>query len=634
MRLRFDPEVDGDERAAARARDELVERFRQWLEGRPAAPGVDAWDAQLLLEWKWSYVDGDYGWWVRGHIDELLLEHLPRKLSASPDEVEPLPESLAAFFTFLEEEGLLDPRGDSAEALGARARAQKRAFLDAMADPANFGMAKRLFTAGGIGLDEPPTQEALDEAMAAFNALPFEERGRILGLDGLDAAGGLGGGGPLPPPEAIALPVRPLPTDEELERAAEDVALLRRVDGLHHALGEDGIKLTKAGNPTVADGKRLAAVLGVDEGIDTIRSAAELPELFGVAQVAMRAGAVTHRNGRFVAVGRWAKQPPVDRWQRVVDAVFEVGPATLCFGAVEPAPAHLAAVADEGAVHFLAMLWLAGEPVPLEAFVETLEVASRMYPRSARIMALAPDVGRSVCESRVEDVFGSLSSAGLVHRTGDEVSLTTAAARLAVEVLEEEGFDLVGPDELRALDATLLLDLLEERGDEPGAVGAIWCVGRGAEAAAREVVAAMLADPAPTRMLVGYGVLGGIGDAAVEVVRGALDTPIGPMGWLFLTDHDAVDPETVPREAVVRAGVHTMLALSELGSPADLVESLLGGIPIEDHAGLIDDMATSDDPAVGDLLETLGRHHPHKPVAKHARKAAHRWRSRRGSVAR
>lgn len=88
-------------------------------------------------------------------VDEVLLEHLPRKLSAAPDEAASIPSSLAAFVAFLDEEGLLDERSDPAEAVAAQALAPRRAFLEPMDDPANFGMAKRLF--GFAGVDDETT---------------------------------------------------------------------------------------------------------------------------------------------------------------------------------------------------------------------------------------------------------------------------------------------------------------------------------------------------------------------------------------------------------------------------------------------------------------------------------------------
>jgi len=168
VKMRFAPE---DEKAAARARERLVTRFAGWLEHHPEHGRADPWDADLLLEWKWAYADGDYGCWTRADVDDVLLDHLPRKLSASAEDAASIPVSTDAFMRFLDDEGLLDQRSEPADVVGTRALAQQRAFADAMADPANFGMAKRLFAFAGLDPDEPPDQATLGAALERL----FEE---------------------------------------------------------------------------------------------------------------------------------------------------------------------------------------------------------------------------------------------------------------------------------------------------------------------------------------------------------------------------------------------------------------------------------------------------------------------------
>jgi hypothetical protein len=100
---------------------------------------------------------------------------------------------------------------------------------------------------------------------------------------------------------------------------------------------------------------------------------------------------------------------------------------------------------------------------------------------------------------------------------------------------------------------------------------------------------------------------------------------------VYLAASGVVVGSDVPREAVIEAGVNLFLGLADSGSPADLIESILQNQTLDEQPGFIDDLGRSDHPRTGELLELIGRHHPEKTVAKHARKVAHRWRSGLGS---
>ncbi len=100
---------------------------------------------------------------------------------------------------------------------------------------------------------------------------------------------------------------------------------------------------------------------------------------------------------------------------------------------------------------------------------------------------------------------------------------------------------------------------------------------------------------------------------------------------MFLVSAGVVADTDVPRETVIEAAVGTLLGMADVGSPADIIESMLQGQRLDEQQGFIDDLARSGHPRVGELLELIGRHHPDKGVAKHTRKAAHRWRSRHGA---
>lgn len=615
MRLTFGPY---DEHAAAAAREALTERFAEWLQRRDAR-GADAEDARLLLDWKWDYGDGDYATWRRADVDELLLEHLPRKLSAPPAEAASIPASLAAFAAFLAEEGLLSNRSDAAEEVGRRALAQQRAFEDAMADPSRFGMAKRLFDFAGFDSDDIVDQDALDKAVARFNSLPFEERDRILGLSDR----------PAPEPDLPLLPVLAIPSEAVLVALASEVPMLDAVERLHAAVGEAGIRLTKAGNPTVADGRRLADAVGVDADVRDIRSSAELPELFAIARVAQLVGALEIHGPRLRASPSWTERGVVARWRDVVSGTLDAGASTLHFGAYTPMPWQLAELADGLALHVLALLWLDGSELPVGAFVEVLQAAQLDLDRSGSATASMLELG-PIAERRIDEVIESLVAVGVVELSEGAARLTAAAPALVADALSDVGFDVLLPASLRELSAESFVDQFMERDDDPAIVMSIWAGDRDSAALAAELIATLLDRPEPARVLCGFVLLQELGDAALGPVEAALDSAVAPLAWLHLMSAGRIDPEDVPREIMVEAGVNLFAAMADVGSPADVIDPLLGGISPADQGRFVGELASSHHPRTGELLELIGRHHPDRAVGKHARKAAHRWRSAHG----
>jgi hypothetical protein len=617
MRMRFDVDTPGDEDAAHAAREHLVAQFGQWVGTRDEYEAADPSDVDLLLSWKWGYGDGDFGRWARADVDEVLLDHLPGKLSASTDAAASIPLSLAAWVHFLDDNRLLDAASEPADVLASRALAQQRAFLDAMADPANVGMAKGLLGALGVG-DDLSDQAALDAAISRFNDLPFDERGEILGLD----TPGVGDPDDL---ELPPLPFRAMPSPASVDAPTGDVPLLRKVDALVNALDAAGAKLTRAGNLALADGRRLVAATGVGDRVEGVRSTTELRELFAVAQVAQLAGATEVVGNMLRPVGAWADEPTGARWRRVVDAVLEAGAATLAFGAHVPLQAQLAELADQMAYHLLAILWGADEPIPVEMFVDMMDEAAHI---TAPLGADGLDGVRAVCRNRLHDVVTTLGEAGVVATSGaGGVAFTEAGPLLVGPILREVGFGILFPGDLAGLDAAGLIDALTEReGDDLAAAAQAWASGRAAGDVPRELVAELVRRPEPARVMVGFSVLEHLGAEATDAVRGLTDGPLAGHAWLFLADRGAADGD-VPLDVIARTGVDLFLGVADLGSPADVVEMVLGNIPAGEHTAFVDSLAGADHPRTSELLELLGRHHPDGATAKYARKAAHRRRS-------
>jgi hypothetical protein len=102
--MRFDA---NDETAFYVRRNELCDQFARWLETHRVAgePG----DANLLMDWKFGYGDGELGTWTTADVGEFLFRWCPHKLSAPQRYLAKVPSSVAAFVEFLAHTGMLAP---------------------------------------------------------------------------------------------------------------------------------------------------------------------------------------------------------------------------------------------------------------------------------------------------------------------------------------------------------------------------------------------------------------------------------------------------------------------------------------------------------------------------------------------
>jgi hypothetical protein len=81
-------------------------------------------DAELVLGFKWGYLDGHLGRWRTADLDELLLELYPRKVVADRELAALTVPAVAGLLEFLDEQGLLVQGSDPfAQAAGSPRRA-------------------------------------------------------------------------------------------------------------------------------------------------------------------------------------------------------------------------------------------------------------------------------------------------------------------------------------------------------------------------------------------------------------------------------------------------------------------------------------------------------------------------------
>ena len=161
-----------------------------------------------------------------------------------------------------------------------------------------------------------------------------------------------------------------------------------------------------------------------------------------------------------------------------------------------------------------------------------------------------------------------------------------------------------------------------------------WLATRPAEQAVRELL--RVAESGCGERMIGASLAASIGAAGEPAWRDVLGHPeLRPYAKLALNQiagHDpASDPlpgmEVGPDDAVAMLGDMVAATAGQL-TGAELTATLRQAVPAGQEEQVIERMWRSDHPAAVPALTALGRHHPDKKIAKAARKAAVKARSR------
>ncbi|MGP3988101.1 hypothetical protein [Streptomyces sp. 3N207] len=152
----------------------------------------------------------------------------------------------------------------------------------------------------------------------------------------------------------------------------------------------------------------------------------------------------------------------------------------------------------------------------------------------------------------------------------------------------------------------------------------------GTLAAARELLAAARGsdEAAPVRRLACQQALSLAGPEAEPALREVLDDrQLGGLARVWLAERGAGDVPPPDEEMVFWLTIDTIAAQVATAGEPDELRELVRDL-VDQHAGFFDKAWRVEHPATGDVLETMGRVHPDKRVAKDARKAAFKARSR------
>ncbi|WP_395293955.1 hypothetical protein ACF9IK_10415 [Kitasatospora hibisci] len=200
--------------------------------------------------------------------------------------------------------------------------------------------------------------------------------------------------------------------------------------------------------------------------------------------------------------------------------------------------------------------------------------------------------------------------------------------------LLEDGYDapLVG-DLAQGGAVELLRGVCEASNVLPDEELKVWVTGREPVVAARELLAAARGSDAyaPMRRMLCQLALTMLGEGAEPAAREVLDDPeLGGGARAWLVGRGAADVPAPERAMALWTVVDTFAAqLLDTGGDAEVLRELIAELPVTDNpASYFGELWRVDHPYTADVLEVVGELHLDRAVAKEARKAAFKARSK------
>ena len=645
LRLEFDSTTGEDEDAFYATRDLLLDEFDRWRSDRGERDdGMVVSNASLFLDWRYSYSSGVLNDYDGADVREFLIEWCPRKLTAPADMASGLCQAVGGFVQFMAATGRLVGGGRRADALTAYAKELAPEVRRTMSDPSNFGMAKSLF--GGALGDLPDAddmeglQALLDQKMAEFNALSYEERKALTDPH-------------MQPPSELQRRelnfVHIPPPAAKVTAAATSAPIAGKIEALRDYLGAEGKALTEKGNLKLVDGRALVELLDTGDAVDqtygdrTVKttSTQELRWLQLIVGLAKAAGAVRVNRRRLVPVKAWEKRDPADRCSAVLAAAVDEGPLWMLFHD-SYTDNVIKELGDESLVHWLTML-LPADAVPFDDIAETVRrvVTQQVAPQQPywtedRIAESATDdlawliemmelLGVVRWDDREEipdDKFRT------TYPRGGSLSLTDLGKYAVPKLAHEAGYEFRTVDDLDRAAPAALFDAMNEVDEEdlPGVIGS-WRSDLGPGERARLVADAVLHADSAQHRLAGMAVLERLGiEESAPYVRELLDSPVGGHAASWLLAHDQADPDELAHYIDIAFLVDVLAACQD--TPEVMCELFCKPSPLGGPYELLEQVWRNDAPETAAVLETLGQHLSDARLAKAARKALFKHRSR------
>lgn len=392
--------------------EDLVSEFASWADDRGLTVDLFVIDTALDL------MGGVQ--WAAHDLHELLVEWFPRKVTMTASDRPGVIRTLHGWIDFLTDRHPTQSR--DAAALHAEIDRTTSAFLAAMADERNYGVAKfwatRMLDNGVDTVDETQVRRFL--AMAQAGEIDYDQDvlAEIIRRDSFDAEIGAF---EFDDADRVLPPVS-LPGTEELTTLAASAPLVSRLRVFVTWVGT-GRPVTSTKRLRVADAKDLAGLLDVDHPyLERARSSADLPEISLLVEWARAAHLVRVVKGRLVGIKSAAGllDHPLELWQRAFDAFPRLGPAVCVPTSYYDAPALLGQLLPEVApALWLGLYTAGGTPIPVELLVE--------ITRHAMAGPSVVSVGSLIVDVRAMQWRRDLTAVLAAMRLLGAVELTTSA---------------------------------------------------------------------------------------------------------------------------------------------------------------------------------------------------------------
>lgn len=575
-------------------------------------------------------------------LHELMVELFPRKVTMPEPERHGVIPALHGWIEFLADRHPTQAR--DAAALHAEIDRNTVAFLAAMADERNYGVAKfwatRMIENGVDTDDEPQVQRFLTMAQTGEIDHDQDVLAEIMRRGSFDEEIGAfefeDDGDRLLPPVS-------LPATEELTTLAASARLVSQLRVFVTWVGT-GRTLTSTKRLRVADAKDLAALLAVDHPyLARARSSADLPEVSLLVEWAKAAHLVRVVKGRLVGIKSAAGllDRPLDLWQRAFDAFPRLGPAVCVPTSYYDAPAMLGQLLPEVAPALWLSLYTAGgTPVPVELLVEITRDAM-VDPFAVSVGSLIVDVREMQWRRDLAAVLAAMELLGavalttstdpaerdkLIELSGNNdpdltlVRLTPLGLWGVRDALREEGFEVPLIEDLAGQPAGVMCDALEHATPEmTEAVLTAWVEARGEDAAAAELAEFCVNAPSSSARLAvmtGLAHTGTAGVAQAQRLRSAGGLP-GAVATTWLILHAVIDQSDASPEELTLSLADNLAAIHEHGALIDDLTTY----PVDDQIGFVHALASTDHPDRAGMLEVISTEHPDRTVADAAREA-------------
>lgn len=570
-----------------------VRDLTEWADRRG---GVDVHGAKILLELADLNETGEL---TPELLRELLVEDFTEAVSAGPDDAPAVLATAGVLIDyFADTEALDDARiAELRTELTAVAPDFIGALIEADADAGEaVEFLARMMHADGVDLDD---ESAVETWVREFEALPEEEKAARTAQQIEE--------------ENVVPPVRLLP-QAELADLARASGLLKEALALVAWTGERTLEDERL---TDEDVQAAAEALGTP----TPRAAdGEIPEIDRLWDAVVDADLIDTEDGTAAP----AETPDLGDDEEVLDLFLDVFDGIVTREHEEGERLSPLEVVQGELPGVLLHLYEHGGVTPVEDLVEellehieeTYDIADQDVLDQAGPQALAFELA-------------DLERWGAVALTEDGCALTPLGTWAVRELLQADGYraPLIG-DLAEGTAEELVVGLAWHREDTADEEIELWLARRSAGDAAHGLLD-IVRNGRPAARNLASVVLQQVGAEADAIIRASLtESHARPYAALWLREHGDLSVDVT--EADMRwMFVDTVAGMLDALGPEDAVMMAVEDAPDGDAlTGLIDHAWRTGHPDVADVLEAIGEHHPDKNVAKAARKAAFKARSK------